>query len=62
MLGSLQIQIGGRYAGLLYEVSEKSRDQQPEVDQNEERPAGNPGHMRTLRHKSIPNRQIIPNP
>jgi hypothetical protein len=62
VLVSLQIQIGGRDAGLLYEVSEKGRDQESQADQNEERPAGNTGDMRKLRHKSIPNRQVIPNP
>jgi len=46
----------------LYEVPEKGGDQQPEGNQNEERPARNPGHMRTLRHKSIPHRQITPDP
>jgi len=46
----------------LYEVPEKGGDQQPEGNQNEERPAGNPGHVRTLRHKSIPHRQITTGP
>jgi len=42
----------------LHEVPEKGGDQQRKVNQDEERPAGDPGFMRPLWNKGISYRQV----
>jgi len=42
----------------LYEVSEEGGDQQPEVDQDEERSTGHPGIVSQVQDQGISHRQV----
>src|SRR5258707_14347957 len=43
---------------LLFEGQEKGRDEGPTADHDEERQAGNSGHMSDLRHQDLQDRQV----
>ena len=57
-----QEQKGVLDAGILYEVSGQEGDQEPKVDNLEERQAGDTGRVPRLRHQGIPHRQGVDQP
>ena len=49
------------HASVLYEVPHEGGDQEPEVDQDEERQARDSGRLPEVRHQSVQNRQRVEN-
>jgi cation transport regulator ChaC len=52
----LNLERGGQNAGILYEVQEKGRDQEPTVYHNEEQEACHSRYMPDLWNQGVPNR------